>query len=87
MANTHAQTLIQAGLSKSMAYHVVNGIRSISIPLALWLFENDRIKVGPLSGKSASEIRTLRGMYEPAAPETVLARRAANDRPSQSKAA
>lgn len=87
MAKTDAQILIRAGLSKSMAYHVVNGIRSISIPLALWLHENDRIKVGPLTGKTASEIRMLRRLYEPVAPDSVIARRAANDRPSTSKAA
>lgn len=85
MANSTARTLIEAGLSKSMAYHVVNGIRSVGIPLALWLFEHDGIKVGPLVGKSAAEIRTLRRMYEPAAPATVMARRIAND--TQSEAA
>lgn len=87
MANAHAQTLINAGLSKSMAYHVVKGIRTIGVPLALWLYEADRIKVGPLEGKSAAEIKTLRRLYEPSAPETVIARRAANtDSPSQEAA-
>jgi len=87
MANTHAQILIKAGLSKSMAYHVVNGIRSVSLPLALWLYEQDRIKVGPLVGKSPAEIKTLRRLYEPSAPETVIARRAANDSQAQGAAA
>lgn len=81
MANAQAKTLIKAGLSKSMAYHVINRVRSISVPLALWLYENDQIKVGPLEGKSPSEIKTIRGLYEPAAPETVVARRAANTAP------
>ena len=87
MANAHAQTLIKAGLSKSMAYHVANGVRSVSLPLALWLYERDKIKVGPLVGKSPVEIKTLRRMYEPAAPDTVIARRAANDTPPQEAAA
>ena len=87
MANPHAQTLIKAGLSKSMAYHVVNGIRSVSLPLALWLYEHDGLKVGALADKSPAEIKTLRRLYEPAAPETVIARRAANDTPPQGEAA
>lgn len=87
MANPHAQTLIRAGLSKSMAYHVANGIRSISLPLALWLHEQDGIKVGPLADKSSAEIKTLRRLYEPAAPDTVIARRAANDAQPQGAAA
>lgn len=79
MANPVAQKLIASGLSKSMAYHVVNGVRTISVPLALWLFDIDGIRVGPLSGKTASEIRMLRSLYEPCAPASVLNRRAAND--------
>lgn len=87
MANQTANILMKAGLSKSMAYHVVNGVRTISAPLALWLFEADGIKVGPLLGKTAAEIRMLRRLYEPAAPQTVLERRAANDTVPHSKAA
>lgn len=75
MANPNAQILISAGLSKSMAYHVVNGVRSVSVPLALWLFERDGIKVGPLADKTSREIETLRKLYVPAAPESVLQRR------------
>lgn len=87
MANETANILIRAGLSKSMAYHVVNGVRTISAPLALWLFEADGIKVGPLEGKTPAEIRMLRRLYEPAAPQTVLERRAANDAQPQERAA
>lgn len=80
MANPTAAELIAAGLSESMAYHVAAGTRKISIPLALWLHERDRLKVGPLEGKSAAEIRLLKGMYAPAAPQSVIARRATPDR-------
>lgn len=82
MANARAQALIAAGLSKSMAYHVVNGIRSISVPLALWLLEVDGIKVGPLASMSAAEIKALRAVYRPVAPQSILDRRQ-----QQSKAA
>jgi hypothetical protein len=87
MANHLAKTLIDAGLSKSFAYHVVNGAREIGVPLALWLLDNDGIKVGPLAGKTAAEIRLLRNMYAPNAPESVLRRRAANDSQPQERAA
>lgn len=76
MATPTAADLIAAGLSESMAYHAVAGTRNIGIPLALWLHERDGLKVGPLSGKTPAEIRLLRGMYSPAAPESVIARRA-----------
>lgn len=75
MANQTVQTLIGAGLAKSFAYHVVNGKRSISVTLALWLHENDGIKVGPLEGMPAAQIRVLRGLYEPQAPASVINRR------------
>lgn len=77
MASPTAADLIAAGLSESMAYHAIAGTRKISVPLALWLHERDGLKVGPLDGKSAAEIRLLRGMYSPAAPASVIARRAA----------
>lgn len=77
MANPTASKLMAAGLSESMAYHVAAGSRQISIPLALWLHERDGLKVGPLDGKSAAEIRLLKGMYEAAAPASVVARRSA----------
>lgn len=85
-----ASRLRSAGLSRSFADHVIAGTRQISVPLALWLFENDQIKVGPLEGKSAAEVRLLRSMYEPSAPASVIARRSArpaNDTPAQGAAA
>lgn len=78
--------LRKAGLSRSFADHVVAGTRNIGIPLALWLLDNHGLRAGPLAGKSKAEVRLLRSMYEPRAPESI-ARRAANDRPSPSKAA
>lgn len=80
MANPTASELIAAGLSESMAYHVAAGTRNVGIPLALWLHERDGLKVGPLDGKSTAEIRLLKGMYTPAAPQSVIARRAAPER-------
>lgn len=85
-----ASRLRAAGLSRSFADHVIAGTRQISVPLALWLWENDRIKAGPLEGKSTAEIRLLRSMYEPSAPASVLARRSslpANDASAQGAAA
>lgn len=76
MATPSVQHLIAAGLSKSFAYHVVNGVRTMAVPLALWLFEQDGLKAGPLAGKTAAEIKMLRRLYEPAAPRSVLERRA-----------
>lgn len=87
MANPTVQTLMASGLSKSFAYHVVNRKRAISPALALWLFENDGLKVGPLDGKTPSEIRMLRRLYEPLAPASVVARRIAANDADQSKAA
>ncbi len=75
MAKTSAQTLIDAGLSKSFAYHVMNGVRAISVPLALWLHENDGLRVGPLEGAAPAKIKALRSIYEPKAPKSVLQRR------------
>ncbi|WP_312128126.1 hypothetical protein [Brevundimonas sp.] len=75
MSRTSAQTLIKAGLSKSFAYHVLNGARSIGLPLALWLHEQDGIRVGPLEGKAPSQIKALRAIYEPKAPDSVIRRR------------
>lgn len=66
-----------AGLSKSMAYHVISGERGIGLPLAIWLYDQDGLKVGPLQGKTAREIAVLRQVHQPAAPDSVLARRAA----------
>lgn len=75
MTNATASTLIAAGLSKSMAYHAMTGVRSISVPLALWLYENDGLKVGPLEGRTSREIAVLRQIYEPKAPDSVVKRR------------
>ena len=77
MANPTADILMTAGLSKSMAYHVASGFRSISVPLALWLYEKDRLKVGPLEGRTPREIAVLREVHQPAAPASVIARREA----------
>lgn len=87
MTQTPANVLIAAGLSPSMAYHAVNGVRNISVSLALWLLDQDGIKVGPLEGKTSRQIDTLRSIYTPSAPKSVLDRRAANDTQSQSEAA
>lgn len=75
MSQISAQTLIDAGLSRSFAYHVLNGARTISLPLALWLHENDGIRVGPLAGKPRSQINALRAIYEHKAPKSVIERR------------
>lgn len=87
MTQTPANVLINAGLSPSMAYHVANGVRKIGVPLALWLFDNDGIKVGPLERMTSRQIETLRSVHTPCAPASVLKRRAANDITSQSEAA
>lgn len=76
MTNPTAAILMAAGLSKSMAYHATSGARKIGVPLALWLHDNDGVKVGPLEGKTQREIAVLRQIYEPSAPQSVLARRA-----------
>ncbi|MBB4799689.1 hypothetical protein HNP32_003449 [Brevundimonas bullata] len=78
MSNNTVQAMIGAGLSKSFAYHVASGARSISVPLALWLHEHDGLKVGPLIGKTPSQIRALRSVYEPKAPDSVVRRRQRN---------
>lgn len=75
MSQISAQTLIDAGLSRSFAYHVLNGVRTISLPLALWLHKNDGICVGPLEGKPRSQIDALRNICEPKVPKSILARR------------
>jgi len=80
-----ASDLIAAGLSESMAYHAIAGTRNISISLALWLLDNHGLAAGPIVGKSKAEMRLLRSLYAPAAPASVLRRRA--DQPPPQKAA
>lgn len=82
MTQITAATLIAAGFSESMAYHAIAGTRQIGIPLALWLYENDGLKVGPLVNRSVREITILRQVHEPKAPQSILDRRQ-----QQSKAA
>jgi hypothetical protein len=85
-----ALDLIAAGLSESMAYHALAGTRNVSVPLALWLLDNDGLAVGPVVGKSKAELRMLRSLYAPAAPASVLRRRAAlpaNDSDTKAEAA
>lgn len=77
MTNPTAAALMNAGLSKSMAYHAVTGHRKIGVPLALWLLDNDGLKVGPLTGMSARQIETLKAVYQPSAPKSVIERRSA----------
>lgn len=77
MTKATVETLMAAGLSKSMAYHVTNGVRQISIPLALWLYEQDGLKVGPLTDLTSREIRLLSQMHQANAPQSVVDRRLA----------
>ena len=78
MATINAKALVQAGMSKSMAHHVLAGSRKPSIPFALWLLETCGIALDPIAGKSPSEIALLKKLYPPSAPETVLRRRQAS---------
>jgi hypothetical protein len=66
--------LMDAGLSKSFAYLVLEGERTVGVPLALWLLDNHKLTVPPLVGKTKREIDVLRGMYEPRAPQSVIDR-------------
>lgn len=79
-----ARQLQAAGLSRSYAHHVLAGTRQVGVPLALWLLDEHGIAVGPVAGKSKAELRLLRTMYEPRAPESVLQRVSAANDPSPS---
>lgn len=76
MTKTQAQTLIDAGLSKSFAYHVVSGARTISLQLALWLHEHDQLRVGPLEAMTPAQITAMRSVCKPKAPASIVNRRA-----------
>lgn len=73
-----AKSLIAAGLSRSAAHHVMAGSRQLGLPLALWLLDECGLIAPALEGKTARELALLRQMYPPAAPQSVLDRRAAN---------
>lgn len=75
-----AKVLIDAGLSRSFAHHVVGETRSCSLPLAIWLKDNHGIEVPPLVGKTKREIDLLRQMYPPALPKSVAKRIRAQSR-------
>lgn len=66
-----ARALMDAGLSRSFAHHVMAGSRKVGIPLALWLLDRHGLAVSPIAGKSKAELRFLRSIYEPKAPKSV----------------
>ena len=72
-----ARSLIDAGLSRSFAHFVIKGDRKLGVSTALWLLDEHGLKAGPLAGKSAREIETLRDVYPAEAPASVRKRVAA----------
>ena len=66
-----AHSLIEAGLSRSYAYHVMAGTRTLPVPVALWLLDTKGLVAPALEGKTKREIDVLRGMFEPAPPKPV----------------
>jgi hypothetical protein len=69
-----AQDLTRAGLSRSFAHHILAGSRVCGVPLALWLLDEFGLEVPPLAGRSPEEIASLRSIYSPAAPRSVMSR-------------
>ena len=82
-----ARALMEAGLSRSFAHHVMAGSRKVGVPLALWLLDQHDLSVPPVAGKSKAELRFLRSMYEAKAPASVSRRVAANDGERRAEAA
>lgn len=65
----NASELIAAGLSESMAHHVLAGTRKCSVPVALWLHDEKRLRVPQLEGLSKRELDGLRSVFSPAPPK------------------
>lgn len=76
----NAKQLIEAGLSRSFAHHVVAETRKVGLPLAIWLNDEHGLKVGPLVGKTRREIDVLRATHGSEPPASV--RRRVASRPS-----
>lgn len=70
-----ARDLIDAGLSRSFAHHVMAGTRVCKPTLALWLLDRFDLIVPPIAGKTKREIDLLRTMYPPEAPISIERRR------------
>ena len=82
-----AKLLIEAGLSRSFANHVMAGTRKVGMPLAIWLHDERGIIVEPLVGKNKRHITMLRDIYGAEPPASIQRRVAANDSASSEKAA
>lgn len=67
--NATPKALIEAGLTRSFAHHVVAGTRKVRMPLAIWLHDERGLIVKQLEGKTKREIDLLRSMYPPQPPE------------------
>lgn len=54
-----AKTLIGAGVKRSHAYMIAKGDRDPSLGLALQIYNQTKLQLGPLEGASKREIDTL----------------------------